>query len=195
MIIWINGAFGAGKTQTAYELHRRIAPSYVYDPENVGYFLRKNLPEALGGKDDFQDIPLWRQFNREMLTYLADGYSGVLLVPMTVVNKNYYEEMVGELSKRHEVRHFILCASRETLLKRLAKRGEGKRSWAAGQIDRCLDAFRSDMSWERIETDTMRLCQVVEFIARATDIELIPDRRSGLRKGVDRLVTWYRHIR
>ena len=45
MILWINGAFGSGKTTTAYELHRRLKPlSYVYDPENVGYFLRKNEP-------------------------------------------------------------------------------------------------------------------------------------------------------
>ncbi len=46
MIIWINGAFGSGKTQTAYELHRRLDGSYVYDPENAGYFIRKNLPSA-----------------------------------------------------------------------------------------------------------------------------------------------------
>ena len=32
MIIWLNGAFGAGKTQTAWELRRRMADAYVYDP-------------------------------------------------------------------------------------------------------------------------------------------------------------------
>ncbi|HBD65376.1 MAG TPA: tunicamycin resistance protein, partial [Clostridiales bacterium] len=44
MIIWINGAFGSGKTQTANELHRRIKNSYVYDPENIGFFIRDNIP-------------------------------------------------------------------------------------------------------------------------------------------------------
>ena len=39
MIIWINGAFGAGKTQAAYELRRRAENAYVYDPENAGYFI------------------------------------------------------------------------------------------------------------------------------------------------------------
>ncbi|MDR0635583.1 MAG: AAA family ATPase, partial [Treponema sp.] len=29
MIIWINGAFGSGKTQTAFELNRRWNNSYV----------------------------------------------------------------------------------------------------------------------------------------------------------------------
>ena len=37
MIVWINGAFGAGKTLTAGEIHRRLPDSVVYDPEDVGY--------------------------------------------------------------------------------------------------------------------------------------------------------------
>lgn len=49
MIIWLNGAFGAGKTQTAYELRRRLPGSYVYDPENAGFFIRDNLPPAWSG--------------------------------------------------------------------------------------------------------------------------------------------------
>ena len=39
MIIWINGAFGSGKTQAAYELCRRMRGAYVYDPENAGCFI------------------------------------------------------------------------------------------------------------------------------------------------------------
>lgn len=46
MIIWINGAFGAGKTQTAYELNRRIENSFVYDPENIGFFINKSMPPS-----------------------------------------------------------------------------------------------------------------------------------------------------
>ncbi len=46
-IIWLNGAFGAGKTQTAYELHRRLENSFVYDPENIGFFFNQNLPSEL----------------------------------------------------------------------------------------------------------------------------------------------------
>jgi hypothetical protein len=44
MIIWIICAFGSGKTQTAFELNRRLENSYVYDPENIGYFFRRNMP-------------------------------------------------------------------------------------------------------------------------------------------------------
>jgi tRNA A37 N6-isopentenylltransferase MiaA len=32
MLVWLNGPFGGGKTQTAYELHRRLPGSVVCDP-------------------------------------------------------------------------------------------------------------------------------------------------------------------
>ncbi|MGN6415163.1 hypothetical protein [Flexivirga sp.] len=35
MLIWINGAFGAGKTQTAHELRRRLPEAQVADPMSV----------------------------------------------------------------------------------------------------------------------------------------------------------------
>ena len=51
MLIWINGAFGVGKTQTAHELHRRLTASHVADPELLGFAMHKMLPPAR--HDDF----------------------------------------------------------------------------------------------------------------------------------------------
>jgi len=62
MIIWINGAFGSGKSTTARKLHKLLKGSYIYDPEQIGFFIRKNAPKPFS-KGDFQDIPLWREFN------------------------------------------------------------------------------------------------------------------------------------
>ena len=73
MLIWINGARGCGKTQTAAELCRRTEHSFFYDPEEIGYCLRKTTPKALW-HDDFQDNPLWRAMNITMLKKLChDG--------------------------------------------------------------------------------------------------------------------------
>jgi deoxyadenosine/deoxycytidine kinase len=38
----INGAFGSGKTTTAQMLKPLIPNSMIYDPEEVGYMLRKS---------------------------------------------------------------------------------------------------------------------------------------------------------
>lgn len=194
MIIWINGAFGAGKTQAAYELQRRLQVSYVYDPENCGYFIRENLPPALRG-DDFQDHPLWRAFNFELLDNIAQRYAGDIIIPMTITRKAYYDEIAGRLSQRHDLRHIILCARKETLLKRLASRLEGRRSWAARQIDRCIQAFDQEITGYKIHTDDMTVDQVVEKIAEITGVTLSADRRGRLRKLFDRLRTQCRHIR
>ena len=41
MILWLNGAFGAGKSQMAFELARRLPRAFVYDPERAGCFMRR----------------------------------------------------------------------------------------------------------------------------------------------------------
>lgn len=55
-MIWINGAFGAGKTTLADELHLRLPDALAFDPEYVGYILTRWVPAPESG--DFQDIPL-----------------------------------------------------------------------------------------------------------------------------------------
>ncbi len=194
MIIWINGAFGAGKTQAAYELQRRLPNSFVYDPERIGFFLQKNIPPSIQ-IDDFQDYPMWRTFNLDILDYCLQRYAGPIVVPMTVTNRQYYDEMIGVLSKRDEVRHVILYAKRETLLRRLASRFETSRSWAAQQIDRCIKAFDEDITEYRIDTDDLNINQVVDKIASAAGITLPEDKRSSFRKFLDRTITKCKHIR
>lgn len=52
MLLWLNGPFGGGKTQTAHELRRRLPGSVVCDPEEVGFGLHRMTPRPLRG--DFQ---------------------------------------------------------------------------------------------------------------------------------------------
>ena len=57
MIIWINGAFGPGKTTLAKELHRRLPDAVLYNPEDVGLMLWKWMQP----NGDFQHLPSWRE--------------------------------------------------------------------------------------------------------------------------------------
>ncbi|MFD1019707.1 AAA family ATPase [Thalassobacillus hwangdonensis] len=195
MILWINGAFGVGKSQTAHELHRRIPRSFVYDPERIGYFINKNTPNETH-KGDFQDYDLWRDSNYNILKYIHDEYDGTVIAPMTIVDPVYFEEIVGRLRRDGIViHHYVLWASEDTLKKRLRSRGERKNSWAAEQIDRCMVGLSDDVFHERILTDDKTIGEVVEAIAAKSEIELLPDNRNRLRKRVDRMKTQWKQTR
>lgn len=83
MIVWINGAFGSGKSTVAQVLTKRVKGSFVYDPEQAGYFLRKNQPSSMR-LDNFQDDPLWREINYLHLRSLNTRFNGVVFAPQTI---------------------------------------------------------------------------------------------------------------
>ncbi len=195
MIVWINGSFGSGKTQTAYELQRRIPDSYVFDPEEAGFYLMKNLPKSLS-KNDFQDYGMWRILNREMLLYLQQHYKGTVLVPMTVTNLGYLKEMTEALKAEGiEFYHITLAATTDTLLKRLRGRGEKRGAWVFNQIERCVESLSDAAFSEHIHTDELSIDEVVEAVAGVCGLRLEVDRRSGFMKKLHRLVVWKKHIR
>ncbi|WP_206055066.1 hypothetical protein [Nocardia sp. CS682] len=80
MLLWINGPFGGGKTQTAYELHRRLPGSVICDPEQVGFGLHRMMPSDL--RADFQSYPSWRQGVFEVLDHVLAQHDGVVIAPM-----------------------------------------------------------------------------------------------------------------
>ncbi|MGW2395254.1 AAA family ATPase [Kitasatospora sp. NPDC001664] len=208
MLLWINGPFGGGKTQTAYELRRRLAGSVVCDPEHVGFGLHRMLPPALRG--DFQDLPAWRQGVFEVLDRALGEQSGVVIVPMTVVEPAYFAETVGRLRERgHDVRHFALLAERGTVLRRLRERGFGhavrlvggkdaplrRESFAVSKLDLCLERLRGEEFGEHLWTDRLTVPQVADRIAASAGLTLAPNTESPLRGRLRRAWTGLRHIR
>lgn len=86
-------------------------------------------------------------------------------------------------------------ASKETLLKRLRTRAEGKNSWAAKQIDRCVEGLSSPIFEDHIQTDNLSIQDVAEYIAARAELPLDPDTRGSLRRFTDRLMVKLNHIR
>ena len=198
MIIWINGAFGSGKTSAAYELNRKLPDSFVYDPENVGYFIQRNAPPEFA-KGDFQDFPLWREMNYKLINLITSAYTGILIIPMTLVNPEYYDEIVGRLKADGiDVRHFILYASKPEIMRRLRfrlSRVFGGDTFAVQSIDRCIHAFDNLITEEIIDTERMGVDEVVDEIARRCNLSLPVDKKTKLGRSLYRIGVLLRHIR
>ena len=208
MLLWINGPFGGGKTQTAYEIRRRLPGSVVCDPEHIGFGLHRSLPPALRG--DFQDLAAWREGVYEVLDLALAKHEGTVIAPMTVTEPAYFEETVGRLRERgHDVRHFALLARRETVLRRLRERNFGhalrlvrgkdaplrRESFAVSKLDHCLERLREPEFAEHLWTDDTTVAKTADRIAVLSGLTLAPNRDGALRGRLRRAWTGARHIR
>ncbi|MEU9590462.1 AAA family ATPase [Streptomyces sp. NPDC048219] len=208
MLLWINGPFGGGKTQTAHEIRRRLPGSVVCDPEHAGFGLRRMLPPGLRG--DFQDLVSWRQGVVEVLDLALARHDGVVIAPMTVTDPRYFAETVGRLRELgHDVHHFTLLAERETVLRRLRERGFGhllqrvtgknaglrRESWAVERLDHCLERLREPEFAEHLWTDRTTVPKTADRIAVLAGIALEPNDEGALRTRLRQAGVGLRHIR
>ncbi|MFD7090088.1 NUDIX domain-containing protein [Streptomyces sp. NPDC056652] len=124
MIVWINGAFGAGKSSTARELIDLIPNCTLYEPELIGGTLAELLPQKrLAEVTDFQDLPIWRRLVVDTAAALLAEVGGALVVPMTLLRQEYRDEIFGGLaSRRIPVRHVLLTTDETILRGRIAAR-------------------------------------------------------------------------
>ena len=157
MLVWINGPFGVGKTATAFELHRRLPGSAVCDPGHVGFGMRRMLPAALRG--NFQDIPARRHSVLELLGRTQAEYDRTVIVPMTVVNPGYFQQIVGGLrDDGFEVRHFALLAEPATVVRRLRGRSLGleprRQRWETDHLAEWLRVLGRPEFAQQVHTDS-----------------------------------------
>ncbi|MFD8142556.1 NUDIX domain-containing protein [Streptomyces sp. NPDC059708] len=192
MIVWINGAFGAGKTSTARELAALLPDTTLYDPELIGDALRRLLPgKRLAEVDDYQDLPSWRRLVVDAAAAVLAEVGGVLVVPMTLLRQEYRDEVFGALAARRiPVRHVLLAPAETILRERIAERrepgapegvDERVRQWSYDH----LPAYRQALGWltadahvidngrltagetalriaEAVRTDTAAVCDIVQ---------------------------------
>ncbi|MCW5253454.1 MULTISPECIES: NUDIX hydrolase [unclassified Streptomyces] len=123
-VVWINGAFGAGKTSTARELIELIPDSTLFDPEIIGGALAHLLPaKRLADTGDLQDLPIWRRLVVDTAAALLAELGGTLVVPMTLLRQEYRDEIFGGLAARRiAVRHILLTPAETILRERMALR-------------------------------------------------------------------------
>lgn len=89
----------------------------------------------------------------------------IVIVPMTITNKNYYDEIINQLKTSDvEIKHFILNASKEEIINRLDSR-EDSTEWAYNQVDRCIKEFeKNQFNAKIINTNNISVEEVARII-------------------------------
>jgi 8-oxo-dGTP pyrophosphatase MutT (NUDIX family) len=168
VIVWINGAFGAGKTTTARELVELIPNSTLFDPEVIDGALTHLLPpKHLAEVSDYQDLPIWRRLVIDTAAAMLAELGGVLVVPMTLLRQEYRDEIFGGLAARRiAVRHVLLIPAETILRERIAGReippglpdGEARiRQWSYDHIEPYRAALASWLTADAHPVDTSSL--------------------------------------
>ncbi|MFI6559102.1 NUDIX domain-containing protein [Streptomyces sp. NPDC050534] len=180
MIVWINGAFGAGKTTTARELIELIPNSTLFDPEVIGAALTHLLPpKHLAEVGDFQDLPIWRRLVIDTAAAMLAELGGTLVIPMTLLRQEYRDEIFGGLAARRiPVRHVLLAPAETILRERIAGRevppdlpdGEMRvRQWSYDHIEPYRTALATWLTADAhlVDTGALTAYQAAMRIAKA----------------------------
>jgi len=164
--------------------------------------LHKMLPAP--ARRDFQDLPQWRSAVLATLIQAEAACDGPLIVPMSIVRDDYFDELVGGLrSSGIDVRHYALTAAPNTLRGRLRLRSGyvvgrvlGRdETWAMQQLDRCVNALAAERYATHVPTDDRTPDEVVELIAADAGLDLIRVRLSLAGQQLRRLEIGLRHAR
>jgi hypothetical protein len=141
VIVWLNGAFGVGKTATAAALSALLEPSArVWDPESVGSMLRSQLSDLQTG--DFQDWPSWRKVVVATASAIHEQTGQLLIAAQSVLERSYFDEVVdGLAAKDVPVFHVLLDASTGVLRDRvLGDPDAAPRAWRLARLSDFVDA-------------------------------------------------------
>jgi deoxyadenosine/deoxycytidine kinase len=175
MILFLNGAFGVGKTTVGRILRKRLAGSFLYNPEWVGSVLMR-LPFKFqgSGTDDFQDVELWRKSVVGGVKFFRFFAHKTLIVPMAFYRKDYFNEIIGEIRKfDDQLKIFCLTASFENILRRLEKRGEkiesGEDNWTIRKAKLCIESHADKCFGESINTNGKNAVAVANEILTRLD--------------------------
>jgi hypothetical protein len=164
VIVWLNGPFGVGKTTLAAELCRRDPRARDFDPEQIGYLLKRTVGLVRPG--DYQDLRAWRSATVTVAAHRARR-ADPLIVPMSVLRRATLDELLGGLRARgHEVRHVLLDVSAPALVERIESDDNPSPSgWRLDNVGAYLTARHSLRdAGDVVDTDDLAADEVADEV-------------------------------
>lgn len=164
MIIWISGAYGVGKSTLAEALVEKIDNAMIFDAEEVGNAVRGNYPTEPYGVI-FEDYPLWCEFNYQLLKDLHTNFGYNILVPMTMVRQNSYDQIVKRLLEDGiETKLIVLEGTYQSIHDRILARGEEEGCWCMENIEMARAGVGSVDGGYHITTDGKTVDELAEAV-------------------------------
>ena len=164
MIYWINGAYGVGKSTIALELKKKLKKAIIYDAEEIGNAIRANYPKSLYSVL-FDGYLLWRETNYKLLKDIQSKYNGDIIVPITLIKEESYEEIINKLKNDSiPLTHILLEADYETIHDCILNRGEEENCWCMKNINMCFNTFKKVTNAIRINTINKTPKEIVKEI-------------------------------
>ncbi len=169
MILFVNGPFGVGKTTVARVLVDKLPDAMLYDPEVIGFVLRRILG-PIKKADDFQDYALWRRLVLAVARVLRGVSARTPVIPMTVWRRDYFDTIVAGLRRVDPALWcFRLTASRDELARRILSDSEdtGAYGWRMSHAEVCLSAFWDPVFGLEVPTDGLTPAEVADQILKS----------------------------
>ena len=169
MILFINGPFGVGKTSVARLLVERLPNAMLYDPEVIGYVLRRT-PGLIRKVDDYQEYALWRGLVVAAARVLRATSARTLVIPMTVWRRDSFDPIITGLRRVDPALYcFRLTASRGVLAHRISSDSEDRKAyeWRMSHVEVCLEGLRDPAFGTEIRTDYLTPAEVADRISNS----------------------------
>jgi hypothetical protein len=176
MIVFVNGAFGIGKSTVARLLVACLPRAVLYDPELPGIALQ-HLARLFGRHvDDFQDLRLWRRLTILALR-IARWFRPNVIVPMAFSNAAYLQEIRGAVTRfEPHTLHFCLIAPidvvRERLRTRRVQPADG--AWQDRRASECCELHPQPAFARHVDAAKRDVMQIADEIFRALPSGLTP---------------------
>jgi cytidylate kinase len=168
MVVYINGAFGVGKTTVAELLVAKVPDAILFDPELVGAVLTQTLG-AVDPKDDFQQYQSWSELVGAFVRSIRNAYPrSNIIVPMSLLDEGIRNRTIAEMRRVDaDFCPFTLVASTEELERRIHGRecSDESRAWCLQHMAAAPQAEFDDITI--IDTTALAPEAVAERILHA----------------------------